>query len=221
VEQSGSQNPFPPFNYPKKPALFRYTRGHQDITCQGCHESIHGLYPTTAIDTTSQAQAKNLNADDSLGPLKCGACHDANADGVMDWVDKLTYNGQQVKADFDAAVSWMHTYTDEAAPTASVCTNCHSDKSADVSPSKEEWLEHALKGRVSRATMDKVETALLGGVSGAANPLTTVCLGCHNDNSADVNCAKAEWKAHLTEGRVAASVWEAVANAVAGDTCGY
>jgi len=78
-----------------------------------------------------------------------------------------------------------------------------------------------MKGRVSRATMDKVETALLGGVSGATNPLTTVCLGCHDDNSSDVSCSKSEWKDHLTEGRVAASVWEAVANAVAGDTCGY
>ncbi|MEN8204980.1 MAG: hypothetical protein ABFS24_03095, partial [Pseudomonadota bacterium] len=35
VEQSGNINEFPPFNYPRKASLMRYSRGHQDITCQG------------------------------------------------------------------------------------------------------------------------------------------------------------------------------------------
>ncbi len=79
TEQSGNINAFPPFNYPRKASLMRYSRGHQDISCQGCHESIHGLYPVTpTIDTTSYAQAANLNADGSHGPVKCGACHQVN-----------------------------------------------------------------------------------------------------------------------------------------------
>ena len=61
VEQSGNINAYPPFNYPRKASLMRYSRGHQDISCQGCHESIHGLYPVTPnIDTTSYAQAAAL-----------------------------------------------------------------------------------------------------------------------------------------------------------------
>ena len=76
VEQSGNINAYPPFNYPAKASLMRYSKGHQGVTCQGCHESIHGLYPVTpAIDTTSYAQAAALNADGSHGPLKCGTCH--------------------------------------------------------------------------------------------------------------------------------------------------
>ncbi len=85
VEQSGNINDFPPFNYPRKASLMRYSRGHQDITCQGCHESIHGLYPVTpTIDTTSYAQAANLNADGSHGPVKCSACHAVDNEGIPD-----------------------------------------------------------------------------------------------------------------------------------------
>ncbi len=58
TEQSGNINAYPPFNYPRKASLMRYSKGHQNISCQGCHESIHGLYPVTPnIDTTTYAQA--------------------------------------------------------------------------------------------------------------------------------------------------------------------
>ena len=57
VEQSGNINAFPPFNYPRKAGLMRYSRGHQDITCQGCHESIHGLYPVTPVDRYDDLRA--------------------------------------------------------------------------------------------------------------------------------------------------------------------
>ena len=78
---------YPPFNYPAKASLMRYTRGHQDISCQGCHESIHGLYPVgPAIDNTSYAQAAALNADGSHGPLKCGTCHAVDGNGIPTWI---------------------------------------------------------------------------------------------------------------------------------------
>ena len=95
VEQSGNINAYPPFNYPRKASLMRYSKGHQNISCQGCHESIHGLYPVTPnIDTTSYAQAAALNHDGSHGPLKCGTCHEVNGAGVPSHIeDGLTYNG--------------------------------------------------------------------------------------------------------------------------------
>ena len=115
TEQSGNINAFPPFNYPRKASLFRYSRGHQDITCQGCHESTHGLYPVTPnIDTTSYAQAAGMNPDGKHGPLKCGACHISNSKGVAVAANNITYNGTKIATDFDSAVSWSHTFTDEA-----------------------------------------------------------------------------------------------------------
>ncbi len=95
VEQSGNINPYPPFNYPAKAGLMRYSKGHQGVCCQGCHESIHGLYPVTPdIDTTSYAQAAALNADGSHGPLKCGTCHDVDSKGIPTWIRKGRNFGQ-------------------------------------------------------------------------------------------------------------------------------
>ena len=229
VEQSGNVNAFAPFNYPRKASLMRYSRGHQDITCQGCHESIHGLYPVTpTIDTTSYWQAASLNDDNTHGPLKCGACHDTNSTGVWDEADDLRYNGVRIRNNLDAAISWMHTFTEEADPRFNgFCTNCHEDELDEVSSRDEGWLEHSMKGRVSRNTMDRVEIDQLGHVSGDPdfeNPLRTVCRGCHGDESDEVQCTGSdgrEWKEHLTEGRVSMKVWEYVSETLAGSTCGW
>ena len=225
VEQSGNVNPYPPFNYPRKASLMRYSRGHQDISCQGCHESIHGLYPVTPnIDTTSYAQAAALNHDGSHGPLKCGTCHEVGDDDIPRWVDELEYNGQRVEGNFDRAVAWMHTYTAEADPRQDVCMNCHGDEADEISSTDEEWLEHADKGRTSRQTMDTVELLQLGHVSGDPafeNPLNTTCEGCHGDESDEVSCNDSEWKEHLVKGRVAESVWEHVSLTLTGSTCGW
>ena len=239
TEQSGNVNAFPPFNYPRKASLMRYSRGHQDITCQGCHESIHGLYPVTpTIDNTSYAQAAGLNQDGSHGPLKCATCHThVNADQVPVWVDGLSYTdpvdgGPAVPVinDFDAAVSWAHTYTDEADPRASVCLNCHGNLSGAISANNEEWQIHAMINRVSRLAMDDAE-ANAGVVSGVPNPAspytggtTTVCRACHG-NEGNVSCGNTnrgrEWKRHLIEGRVSEAVWEEVSIATTGTTCGW
>jgi len=225
VEQSGNINAFPPFNYPRKASLMRYSRGHQDISCQGCHESIHGLYPVTPdIDTTSYAQAAALNHDGSHGPLKCGTCHDVdnNNRGIPNWVDELEYNGERVRDSFDRAVSWMHTFTAEADPRQDVCRNCHGDESNEVSWRNDEWTEHAMKGRTSRQTMDKVEALQKINMS---DPRNTLCESCHGDEWSHVQCSGSdgkEWKEHLTEGRVSEKVWVDVTKArTGGSTCGW
>ncbi|MDH5468973.1 MAG: hypothetical protein OEY45_00430 [Gammaproteobacteria bacterium] len=170
VEQSGNINAFPPFNYPRKASLMRYSRGHQDITCQGCHESIHGLYPVTPnIDTTSYAQAASLNHDGSHGPLKCGTCHRVGSDGIPIMKDGAT--DKPLKANifggsFDEVVTWMHTYTDEASPLGAVCKNCHGDNTSKIAETGGKWLRHGMKERITRKLMDKVEIELFGHVAG-------------------------------------------------------
>ncbi|MES9990965.1 MAG: hypothetical protein ABW098_03370 [Candidatus Thiodiazotropha sp.] len=255
VEPSGHQpgNDHSPFNYPRKAGLMRYSRGHRDITCQGCHESIHGLYPVAphlelgpgvdGVDSTSYAQAAYLNSDDSHGPLKCGSCHmyETLADnpdaqiparvcepgedgGNCDGGDGLAFDGVPITSDFDAAVSWAHTFTDNHDPTQDFCLSCHDNENDEVSPREEEWLEHAMKGRVSRKTMDQVEVALTGAVFGSTEPQDNVCQGCHGDEWHEVTCDGEdgrEWKLHLSEGRVAESVWEHVSEARTGTTCGW
>ena len=234
VEQSGNINAFAPFNYPAKAALMRYSRGHRDITCQGCHESIHGLYPVTPnIDTTTYAQAASMNSDDSHGPLKCGACHEVNSRGVHERMDDLVYDGRRVRSDFDAAVGWAHTFTEEKSPLDNMCVNCHGDERDEVRPRDEKWQEHAMEGRASRPMMDQVEIELLGAIAGT-NPATGegdaniarngVCQACHGDEFREVSCSGEdgrEWKRHLSEGRVAETVWVAVSEDRTGGTCGW
>jgi hypothetical protein len=225
VEQSGNISAYPPFNYPRKASLMRYTRGHRDISCQGCHESIHGLYPVTpTIDTTSYAQAAQWNSDGSHGPLKCASCHETNNQGINERIDDLVYQGQEVKGNFDLAVGWMHTFTSEHDPRQDLCENCHGDNTDEVGCDEKRWLEHSRQGRVSRNVMDQVEDLELGAVCGsqsASVALDTVCQGCHSDRSKKVDCSKPKWKKHLVEGRVSQEVWESVSLAKAGSTCGW
>jgi hypothetical protein len=98
-----------PINQPGKYSLMRYTKGHAGLACQVCHQSIHGLYPVTSDnDTTTYAQATQYNPDGSHGPIKCAACHVSNTNGVPLIAEGLTYDGESITRNYDAAVSWMH-----------------------------------------------------------------------------------------------------------------
>ena len=100
-----------PINQPGKYSLNRYTKGHAGLACQGCHQSIHGLYPVTPrTDLTSYRQATQYNPDGSHGPFKCAACHETNKNGVP-WVaddEEHVWKGKPILGDYSAAVSWMH-----------------------------------------------------------------------------------------------------------------
>jgi hypothetical protein len=238
VEQSGNNNFFPPFNYPRKASLMRYSRGHQDISCQGCHESIHGLYPVTPnIDTTSYAQAAALNADGSHGPLKCATCHQTRSNGTPLWAKSMEYQGTKVSRNFDAAVSWMHTYTEEADPREDVCLNCHTtpkDWEQTIVATNKKWVEHTYRGRVSRGAMSAAEIATWGhvlgdtGVGSVADTLDGLCNTCHTDGrqgsgTPAVSCNTA-WKNHLIQGRADEEVWKDISAASPNTgftTCGW
>ena len=101
-----------PINQPGKYSSMRYTKGHAGLSCQACHESIHGLYPVSPdVDQTTYHQAEQLNPDGSHGPLKCGTCHkDVNANGVPLLAAKIRYKGRDITDDFDLAVEWIPCY---------------------------------------------------------------------------------------------------------------
>jgi len=238
VEQSGNINPFPPFNYPAKASLMRYSKGHQGVTCQGCHESIHGLYPVTpTIDTTSYAQAAALNHDGSHGPLKCGTCHEVDGDGIPTWISK----GRIFGSSLDEVTTWAHTYTDNASPLVDTCQNCHGDRSSKIAEDSGKWLRHAFVGRIGRQTQDKSEIETLGYVAGdpdtngdgipdrtAQDIADTVCSSCHSlqggPSVAFLNlatCNNTTWLQHLSQGRIAEKVWEFISEDRNGSTCGW
>lgn len=242
TEQSGNINPVPPFNYPAKAGLMRLSRGHQDLGCQACHQSIHGLYPVgPAIDNTSYAQAAALNADGSHGPLKCGACHQVDGDGIPSWIELGGAVGEQAQT-YDEAVAWAHTYTAEADVLNTTCQNCHGVDGAPLSavdthsvPSdwtrvashELEFLTHARNGLTSRRLMDLAEVRVNGSVT---EPEQGLCTACHQqgndytDELAAKGCdldGQADWYQHLTQGHVAEAVWERVSLQQTGTRCGW
>jgi len=243
TEQSGNINFFPPFNYPAKAGLMRYSFGHQGISCQGCHESIHGLYPVgAAIDNTTYAQAAALNADGSHGPLKCGTCHqtynDANGNGVPLWINAQGNWGSQYVNDYNAATGFAHQYTAEANVLQTTCLNCHENKSGDIEATNEEYVSHSLSSnvaiiaddqgasaRASRLMMDEAETAQLGHVLGAVagTERDSLCSTCHNGGAnllGTVTCSTI-WKQHLTNGMVNEGVWEEISQDETSSLCGW
>jgi cytochrome c553 len=241
TEQSGNINAYPPFNYPRKASLMRYSRGHQDISCQGCHESIHGLYPVTpSIDNTSYAQAAALNHDGSHGPLKCGACHAVDGQGIPNFMNATRavysvpgYGGPGINS-FDEAVAWAHTYTEEQSVLDTTCQNCHGVQGSNwsqVSPNNETYMRHAMRNppRGSRQMMDKAEMEVNGGVVFGFNPdgtannaqRQTACSTCHGQELGQQSCNNT-WRNHLTQGRVSQALWEAVSPVSAdGTNCGW
>ena len=99
-----------PIDQPGKYALMRYSKGHAGITCQGCHESMHGLYPVDPeVDITGYQQAALLNQDGAHGPVKCGACHQVNKNGVPSrHQDKIDRKSSLWKS-YEEAVKFQHT----------------------------------------------------------------------------------------------------------------
>ena len=100
-----------PINQPGKYSSMRYSKGHSGLSCQSCHESIHGLYPVTpTTDLTTYRQATQYNPDGSHGPFKCASCHETNKEGVPKIADKKddVWDGKPILHDYVAAVKWMH-----------------------------------------------------------------------------------------------------------------
>ncbi len=130
-----------PINQPFKYSNFRYAKGHRGITCQGCHESPHGLYPVTppgfvsprAVDETTWEQAALLNDDSSHGPLKCASCHETNANGTVQGTSRILYQGRPIDSDLATSIAWAHTFTADASVLDATCIRCHSDRRREAS----------------------------------------------------------------------------------------
>ncbi|RMF77490.1 MAG: hypothetical protein D6739_12715 [Nitrospirae bacterium] len=108
VESEGG--PFFPADQPGKYSLARLSRAHAGITCYGCHQATHGLWPVNPLghDEASPQQALQYNADGTAGPVQCSACHRTTPSGVPLVARERRYRGRVVGDDYEAAVAWAH-----------------------------------------------------------------------------------------------------------------
>ena len=79
----------------------------------------------------------------------------------------------------------------------------------------------------SRQMVDKAEMLVNGAVTGAAEGACTACHEGNADHTAELTAEGCDldneptWIQHLTQGRVAESVWEEVSMAETGTRCGW
>ncbi|MBI4465023.1 MAG: hypothetical protein HY647_09990, partial [Acidobacteria bacterium] len=110
-----------PVDQEGKYSLMRYSKGHskgtahEGVSCQACHQSIHGLYPVNpqGPDPVSYSQAAQFNPDGSHGPLKCGACHVVDGDdvptGIVSNEDLAKFPDAQYPTRYEKAVALAHS----------------------------------------------------------------------------------------------------------------
>jgi hypothetical protein len=103
-----------PIDQREKPSLMRYSKGHHGLSCQTCHQSMHGMHPVDpdGVDPTTLAQAKLLNPDDHPGPLRCAACHTVDPDGVPVGVEESDldrFPASRFPTRYERAVALAHT----------------------------------------------------------------------------------------------------------------
>ena len=138
-------------------------------------------------------------------------------------------------------MGWAHTYTAEANVLNTTCQNCHGinfDQGINANSMPADWtkvadhtvgfLTHASSGLASRQMMDKAEILVQGHVTGGpgskGNELGKLCgSSCHKGSKfvKNAKCGNHEWMKHLTDGRVAESVFEEVSKDKNGSTCGW
>jgi mono/diheme cytochrome c family protein len=107
-----------PVDQEGKYSHMRYSKGHQGLACQSCHQSIHGLFPANPLgpDPTTYKQATLLNPDGTAGPVKCAACHVVDAEGVPTNVNEamfVLFPDDEYPTRYDKAVGLSHILRDE------------------------------------------------------------------------------------------------------------
>ena len=147
------------------------------------------------------------------------------------------YNGSRIRT-CDDAVSWAHTFTDEASvpELGGVRENCHKDRTGKITETSGKWLRHSFVGRIGRQLQDKAEIEAPGDVAGGGfvdvddlqELSDTVCSSCHSlqggPDGAFLNlatCDSTTWTMHNIDGRLAEKVWEYASIAQNGTTCGW
>ena len=105
---------YAPIDQVEKFSLMRYSKGHHGISCQSCHQSMHGMHPVaaTGADPVTLEQARQLNPDGHVGPLRCGACHVVDAEGVPTVFTpamEAGFSKERFPTRYERAVAYAHT----------------------------------------------------------------------------------------------------------------
>lgn len=112
-----------PIDQANRYALMRYSKGHHGVSCQGCHQSTHGLFPVDpdGPDPTTHRQATALNPGGDPGPLTCAVCHAVDRDGIPPQVTEemlAAFPDAEYPTRYEKAVAYAHSQRIKAERTS-------------------------------------------------------------------------------------------------------
>jgi len=209
-----------------------YTGGYVVVNDRGASLLYQKVAAGGSMATyLSPAEAEVVGQWISQGAV-CPAVADADGDGFDATVDcddtnpnvnpgRVELAGNHLDDDCNPAT--VDTGLDATTLLSGKCRTCHADFSARVACTNEEWRHHR-GGRVRPVEYLTVSLYLTGDSCtprqqvDAAEALTTTCLLCHADLSAQVGCTNGRWRAH-NGGRVSFAIFDAVNELLTGAVC--
>jgi len=93
-------------------SLYRYSKGHGDLTCSACHGSTHAIYPSSHLEDNLQS----ITIQGHEGTIaECTSCHST--------MPRTAYEGPHGLHSIDAW--WVDEHGDYAEKNLASCAACH------------------------------------------------------------------------------------------------
>ncbi len=73
--------------------LYRLSKGHGEVMCEGCHNSTHAIWPNAMANANDNVASDQLQGHHGT-LIECSTCHGENSFGIDDFKGNLDANGQ-------------------------------------------------------------------------------------------------------------------------------
>ena len=101
--------------------LYRFSKGHGGVFCEGCHGSTHAIWPVTPPSANDNATSTQLQGHDGK-VQECDVCHERDANGDLSM--PLGLNGPHGMHPV-GDLRWNHQHRNFVGGKARNCTGCH------------------------------------------------------------------------------------------------
>jgi hypothetical protein len=116
-----------------KQVLYRLSRGHGGIFCEGCHGSTHAEWPNATANANDNLAATQLQGHDGK-IMECSTCHGSNTFSLSDFRGNFDANGWMKGPHGMHPVNdrmWIaghHDVFEDRTTPAGACQACHGDR---------------------------------------------------------------------------------------------
>ncbi|WP_230970330.1 hypothetical protein [Nitrogeniibacter aestuarii] len=101
--------------------LYRLSKGHGGLSCEGCHGSTHAIFPNPNADANDNVAATQIQGHSGT-VIECNACHTGILPNRMD--------GPHGMHPVGAGSDWNEGHEDVAERDTTACKSCHGPDGA-------------------------------------------------------------------------------------------